>query len=142
MNVLNSFVSGLMFVSALGMIGNVYADAEIGAVVENQLNLSKRAFALPPGKWTVVNSDEFTATVGVSNTGRIKQQYLVQMDAENRFVAAVNIRTTINSATTNGWNDSNCDRKDTVFRDTFNTNFSYPACLLINHAVNFGIINQ
>jgi hypothetical protein len=101
------------------------------------LNLAKRTFALPPGKWTVVNSDEYTANSGVNRTGRIKQQYLVQTDAENRFVAGANVRTTTSSASVTGWNDSSCDRTDTLVRDTFNSGFSFPACLFVNHLANF-----
>jgi hypothetical protein len=121
------------------VLGNANADAEIGAVVEGQLNLAKRSFALPPGKWTVVSSDEYTASAGVNRTGRIKQQYLVQTDAENRFVAGANVRTTTNSANVSSWNDSNCDRTDTLVRDTFNSGFSFPSCLFVNHLANFGV---
>jgi hypothetical protein len=82
--------------------GLAWADSELGSIVEGQVNLGKRTFALPPGKWKVINESEFAATSGVNPVGRIKQQYLVQTDAENKFVAAVNIRTTTNTAFTTG----------------------------------------
>lgn len=115
------------------------ADADVGSVIDGQLVLGKRVFALPPGRWIVVNSAE--STVGLIESGArgasTKSQYLVQVDAENRFIAAVNIRTTLASTHVSYWNDTTCDRKDTLFWDKLDGNFKFPACLLVNYSTNF-----
>lgn len=127
-----------MAIFALIAATSAQADAEIGSVVEGQLVLGKRSFALPPGKWTVVNSTENITTIeGRQEGGRTKGQYLVLTDADNRFIAAANIRTTLGSTRVGSWNDTTCDRKDTLFRDTLDGSIKFPTCLLVNHTTNF-----
>lgn len=86
----------------------------------------------------VVNSAEMrTNTDGGTVGGLLKSQFLVLTDADNRLVAAVNIRTTLESTRVGGWNDATCDRKDTLFRNTLDGDFRFPACLLVNHMTGF-----
>jgi hypothetical protein len=59
------------------------------------------------------------------------------LDATNALVSAISFRTTIYSTAASSWNDSTCDRKDTLFRDTLDGNFKFPACHLINHVTGF-----
>lgn len=129
--------AGLLLACAL----TAFADAEIGETVESPLVLGKRSIALPPGKWVVVNSTEARAgTDGIAIGAANKGQYLVQLDAQNRLVAAANIRTSLFSSASGGsggWNDATCNRNDTVFKDTLDGNFKYPTCLLVNHSTNF-----
>lgn len=129
----------LLFAAAITLNVCAFADDEIGAIVEGQINLGKRTFALPPGKWTIISEAESAATLGVSSVGRIKAQHLSQVDSENRLVATLNLRTTTSSAAVNSWNDSNCaPSSDVIFLDTFNSGFSHPACFVVNHLVNYG----
>jgi hypothetical protein len=128
-----------VLVIAAGLIQSAYADASIGDEVSESLTLGKRTFALPPGKWIVVaeNANVVSINQGQGAGGTIKSQYLAQLDASNVLVAAISFRTTIDSSAVSTWNDSTCDRKDTLFRDTLDGNFKYPACHLINHVTGF-----
>ena len=72
------------------------------------------------------------------NGAKTKRQHLVLADSQNRLVAAADIDTTLFSTYVSAWSDATCDRKDTVFRDTLDGNFKFPACLLVNHITNFG----
>jgi hypothetical protein len=114
------------------------ADAKVGDEITGQLQLGKRNFALPPGKWLVVASRDSQSTLDSgSNGANNKTQYLVQRDADGRFVAATNISASLHSMNVASWNDATCDRKDTLYRDTLDGNFKYPACNLINHITDF-----
>jgi hypothetical protein len=114
------------------------ADSNIGDVVTTQLRLGKRSFALPPGKWIVIAERENRSSIdGGGNGAKIKNQYLVQQDESGKFIASARIGTTLASTNVSSWNDSTCDRKDVLFRDTLDGNFRYPACNVVNHVTNF-----
>lgn len=124
-------LSGLVCTYAL-------ADVEQGAKVSGQLTLGKRSFALPPGDWLVISSEDSKVSFASGASGSdTKRQYLVQVDATNAFKAAMLLTTTLASTSNISWSDATCDRKDTVFRDTLDGRINLPACLLINHVVNF-----
>jgi hypothetical protein len=133
MSLKNLLVCVGIFGSALAM-----ADATVGEEIAGQLQLGKRNFALPPGKWVVVASrDSQSKTDSTLNGAGNKTQYLVQRDADGRFVAATSIGASLNSMPVSSWNDATCDRKDTLYRDTLDGNFKFPACNLINHVTDF-----
>ncbi|MGH8804508.1 MAG: hypothetical protein ACREXN_07175 [Polaromonas sp.] len=133
-NLMRSLIATVTLLSAIP----AQADADIGSVVEGQLVLGKRTFALPPGRWVVVNSSETTTSLDNGTRGAIsKAQYLVLTDADNKLIAAASIRSTLASTHVATWNDATCDRKDTLFRDALDGNFSFPACLLVNHITSF-----
>jgi hypothetical protein len=113
-------------------------ETKVGEDVSGQITVGKAIFALPPGKWHVVAERiDRTNLTGGGIGGEVKQNYLVQRDAENRFLAALFIRATISSTVVSSWSDATCNRKDTLHRDTLRGNFNFPECLLINHLTNF-----
>lgn len=126
-------------VMAAGLIQSVFADANIGDEVSGSLTLGKRTFALPPGKWIVVAENVAVTKMeqGQGAGGAIKSQYVAQLDAANALVSAISFRTTVASTAVSSWSDSTCERKDTLFRDTLDGNFKFPACHLINHVTGF-----
>lgn len=113
-------------------------DAKVGETVSGRLSIGKRDFALPPGKWVVVADTTSRNTIDSGSLGaNAKQQFLVQLDDNNRFVAGIFVRASLASVAVAGWNDSTCDRKDTLHRDILKGSFRFPECLLINHVTNF-----
>ena len=111
-----------------------------GSIVNGNLQIGRSTFALPPGEWKVVATALADTTVGGVpggvGTGRV---YMVQLDADGRFVASLFHLVPFNSRRVTSWNDSLCDRKDTLYRDAFSGNFTFPECLLINHLVPFWV---
>lgn len=117
----------------------VAVDADIGATVEGQLVLGKRSFALPPGRWTVINSVYGNVTQGQSAAAATKRQYLVQIDEQNRLVATASVITTLASTATPRWNSNNCDEKKLLVNDPLDGRVDFPACLLIDYSTNFWV---
>lgn len=110
-----------------------------GTVIKGALQIGSRSFALPPGDWTVLASDDPALTIdGVAKRGTYRRVYVAQIDPGNRFVAAILYRATTTSVgELNSWNAEPCKRTDTLYRDTLDGNFRFPACLMINHSTNF-----
>lgn len=110
-----------------------------GAVVKGALPIGSRSFALPPGDWTVVAVNEAPVTMdGIDKRGTFSRVYLVQVDAGRHFVAAMLYQATTSSlGGVDSWTAEPCKRTDTLYRDTLDGNFKFPACLLVNHVTNF-----
>jgi hypothetical protein len=127
------------FVVALFFHVTLQAQVAERAVVSGTLAIGSKQFALPPGEWTVVAASQRPNTIGgVDKAGAVRFVYLVQLDPSNRLIAAMSINASVASTTgIDGWNDEPCKRTDTLYRDTLDGNFKYPACLLINHQTNF-----
>lgn len=117
----------------------VEAQVPEGTVIRGSLQIGSRSFALPPGDWTVLASDEAPLTVdGVSRRGTYRRVYVAQIDASNHFVAAILYRATTSSlAGLYNWAAEPCKRTDTLYRDPLDGNVRFPACLLVNHTTNF-----
>ncbi len=106
-------IKSFVFSLALALSGAVLADSKVGDEVTGQLQIGKRSFALPPGKWTVVAERESRGgQVNESVSTNDKTQYLVQIDGQSKFVSAATFSTTLSSIRVTNWNDSTCDRKD------------------------------
>ena len=108
-----------------------------GSTAKGVLVIGRSTFALPPGEWKVVATGSGNVTVGQQNGAATGQAYLVQSDPQGKFMAAASFRTPLSSTSVPRWNDSLCDRKDTLHRDAFSGRFDFPECLLINHVVSF-----
>jgi hypothetical protein len=140
MKKIQKWISVLLLCLPFAVMGTAQADAEMASPVEGQLLLGKRSFALPPGQWHVVDGSENTIQFsrGGGQGGNVKSSYLVQHDAQNRFVAAVGIRTTVNSTgRVESWNDTTCDTKNLLVNQALDGRMSFPACFLIYYVRNF-----
>ena len=110
--------------------------------IAGALMLGRSTFALPPGQWKVVSNSysKVNSTTSVGFQGAdVATVYLVQVDADNTFVASMQHRATLASTSTSSWTDTACDRKDTLHRDAFSENIRFPECLLINHIVRYWV---
>lgn len=132
-------VKTLLFGLTIALSGFAFADSKVGDEVTGQLQIGERTFALPPGKWAVVAEAEtgLSTAIGNSVSTQNKRQYLVLKDTEGKFLAAALIGTTLASSAVQIWNDTTCDRNDTLFKDTSEATIRMPTCHLINHTVNF-----
>ena len=81
-----------------------------------------------------------TTNSGTQGTGAaVHQVQLVQLDPAGNFVASIFHRVPLSSSSVTGWNDSLCDRKDTLHRHAYSGRFDFPECLLVNHLVQFWV---
>lgn len=105
------------------------------------VSVGRSTFALPPGQWQVVSTRDGRTTVdGLQNGGvPIGTVYVMQQDSAGVYIASIYFTAPLQTARVSGWNDTLCDRKDTLFRDTFSGSFSFPECLLVNHGVRFWV---
>ena len=110
-----------------------------GTVLTGSVQIGSRQFALPPGEWTVMAVDEKPVTAaGIDKIGKYGLVYVVQTDGGNRFVAAMLYQSTFSSVGgVPSWTSEPCKRTDTLYRDTLDGNFNFPACLMVNHITNF-----
>jgi hypothetical protein len=111
-----------------------------GATAKGALVIGRSTFALPPGEWKVVASGSGGNVTNLGtqgSTAAVHQVQLVQLDASRNFVASIFLRVPLSSSSVTRWNDSLCDRKDTLHRDAFSGRFDFPECLLVNHFVPF-----
>jgi hypothetical protein len=131
----------LLGLCCLWSVAMTPAEAQIpeGTVIKGALQIGSRSFALPPGDWTVVAVSEGPVTMdGVDKRGTFSRVHVVQLDPGNHFVAAILYQTTTSSiGGVDSWTAEPCKRTDTLFRDTLDGNFKFPACLLVNHVTNF-----
>lgn len=110
-----------------------------GTTVKGSLAIGRSTFALPPGEWKVAATGASNVTIPTQVLGAaVHQVQLVQLDPSGNFVASTYLRAPLSSTGLRGWNDSLCDRKDTLHRDAFSGRFDFPECLLVNHVVSFG----
>lgn len=131
-------IKSFVFSLTLALSGAVLADSKVGDEVIGQLQIGKRSFALPPGKWTVVAERESRGgQVNESVSTNDKTQYLVQIDGQSKFVSAATFSTTLSSIRVTNWNDSTCDRKDWLFTDKLDATMTHPACSFVNYSANF-----
>ncbi len=108
------------------------------ALVENQVQVGKMMINLPAGQWRVLNSsDARTAIDNGSQGGQVERKYLIQLNEKNQFFAAIFLSATKYSTNVDRWNDSVCERKDTLWIQPLDGNFKFPACLLIGHVFGF-----
>lgn len=111
-----------------------------GATVKGNLQIGRSTFALPPGEWQVLATALSKNTVdGVPSGADRAAVYLVQQNADGTFVASLYHMVPLESNRVVSWNDSLCDRKDTLYRDAFSGSFKFPECLLISHYVGFWV---
>lgn len=111
-----------------------------GSTVKGTLIIGRSTFALPPGEWKVVATGSGSVTLDSQKNGAVTGQvYLVQSDSQGKFIASMLHRTPFSSTNVSRWNDSLCDRKDTLHRDAYSGRFDFPECLLVNHAVSFWV---
>jgi hypothetical protein len=113
-----------------------------GTSIAGALTLGRSTFALPPGEWKVVSSGSSKVNY-IDKVGSLGADtaavYLVQVDTDGTFVASMLHRVPLASSRVSSWSDSLCDRKDTLYRDTFSEHQQFPECLLINHIVRFWV---
>ena len=87
---------------------------------------------------TVVDDEKPVTVAGIDKIGKYSLVYVVQTDAGNRFVAAMLYQSTFSSVGgVPSWTSEPCKRTDTLYRDTLDGNFNFPACLMVNHVTNF-----
>lgn len=112
-----------------------------GAIVKGNLQIGRSTFALPPGEWQVLATALSKNIIGgVPSGADVASVYLVQQNADGTFVASLFHKISLNSEGGNiSWNDSLCNRKDTLYRDAFSGGFKHPECLLINHYTEFWV---
>lgn len=109
-----------------------------GSVIKGNLIIGRSTFALPPGDWKVVLTS--TETVSINNLpagASSASVYLVQQDTDGAYIASIWHNVPLASTFTKSWTDPLCNRKDTLYRDSFSGRFDFPECLLINHKVGF-----
>jgi hypothetical protein len=131
----------LLGLCCLWLFATSAAEAQVpeGTVIKGALQIGSRSFALPPGDWTVVAVSEAPVTMdGVDKRGTFSRVYVAQIDPSSHFVAAILYQATTSSVGgVNSWTAEPCKRTDTLYRDTLDGSFKFPACLLINHVTNF-----
>ena len=111
-----------------------------GSTVKGSLAIGRSTFALPQGEWKVAATGSGSVTTTLQQIGGATAQvYLVQSDPQGKFIAAMFLRAPLSSTGVSRWNDSLCDRKDTLHRDAFSGRFDFPECLLVNHVVSFWV---
>lgn len=111
-----------------------------GSTAKGSLALGRSTFALPPGEWKVAATGSGSLALSSQQQGAtFLQIYLVQSDSQGKFMASLFYRAPLSSTNVSRWNDSLCDRKDTLHRDAFSGRFDFPECLLINHVVQFWV---
>jgi hypothetical protein len=140
MKKIHQWVSLLLLCSPFAMLGNAHAEAEMGSPVEGQLVLGKRSFALPPGQWHIVDTSGSNTKIsmGGGDGGAVRNGYLVQYDAQKRFVAAMVIRATVSSTgRVASWNDTTCDTKNLLVNQALDGRMDFPACFLVYYSRNF-----
>jgi hypothetical protein len=115
------------------------AEPAVGEAVTSALEVGKLRVALPPGKWNVVaeHTGKATSSDGIPNGAMYKGFYLVQFDAEKRFIGSFYARATTETGKPIEWRNKACERDDTLFRVTLGGPAAAQDCLIMNHLVRF-----
>lgn len=108
-----------------------------GSTIKEKLVLGRSTFALPPGEWQVVATDSRDVTRGGIKAASAVAAYVVQVDASRTFIAGMFHEAPLSSISTSSWNDSLCDRRNTLFYNAFSDRFDFPECLRIDHIVQW-----
>lgn len=110
-----------------------------GSVHKGTIALGRSTFALPPGEWVLVATLQGQVSIndGMAQGAGTAYAFLVQLAEDKRLVAAMSLQVPLASSNVVRWNDTLCDNKNTLHRDTFRGRFDLPECLLLNHAVAY-----
>ena len=130
-----AFAAACMMAAAPGLAD----EPAKGEAVSSALEIGKLRIALPPGKWNVVavHTGKAASSDGIPNGANYKGFYLVQFDADRRFVGSFYARATTETGKPLEWRDKTCGREDTLFRTSLGGAAPAQDCLIMNHLVRF-----
>jgi hypothetical protein len=109
--------------------------AEIGTVVTDGIvQVGDHKYPLPPGEWRLVAKEQHKVlhTGDLSHGADILSGYFINTKG-NQFRAGIQIAATEVSTSTRGWEQEPCKRDDVVFKDSFDSGYNFPECLIVNH---------
>jgi hypothetical protein len=111
--------------------------AEVGAVVADGIvQIGKHKYPLPPGEWRLIAKEvhQVLHTSNLTHGADILSGYFINTK-DNLFRAGIEIAATESTTMTLGWVPEPCKRDDVVFKDSFESSYRFPECLIVNHYV-------
>jgi hypothetical protein len=102
------------------------------AVTDRKLTIGDRSLRLPTGDWHLISKLEGASTGlgGISKKSTTFQAYAVRI-VNGQWRGSVFFRGPTSSAQVNGWNVEPCKDDSNLFKDDFNSGFTFPECLLV-----------
>lgn len=121
----------LMAVSQVALAINVEVAEPPQAIGDQQLTIGPRTMTLPEGTWTfAAKTDSHMSSIRTMEKAPTYTAYAMQTD-KNAMRAGVVLKLPTGSMGTNGWIDEPCKQEGAFFKDTLNSSFRAPACLMI-----------
>ncbi len=101
------------------------------SISDGKLSLSTRSLVLPTGQWSYVakHSRKMTES-GVDVVGLAFEAYAMNV-VDKQWNSGVFFTLNKNSMPTRGWANEPCKVENTLYKNTFDSSFKYPECLII-----------
>ena len=131
MNIPRLLASALAALATTAGALDVVATQPPAQVADQQLTIGNRNLKLPAGNWTyAAGADGSMKMSGITKVAPHRTAYAMDV-RDGKMAMAVSLRLPLNSAVVTGWNEEPCKVEGALFKDDFNSGFTYPQCLLV-----------